>query len=221
MGKVKYFIGKIPLRVSFILYVASFVIIAFLGTRATFEWANDKMWYILHDYWSDVQHYPDDDIGVITVTLIPENHPHSSEYQKYRIIRDTAPLFWYTPCIILSALLFYRQKLKKPLYTLNKAMTKIAAGELDFSISNNSNDEMGRLCNSFEKMRASLDESVREMLHMADERKRLNDAYTHDLRTPITVLKGYADMILQSGVELQMSHDEVLSAIKTMSAHIS
>ena len=51
-------------------------------------------------------------------------------------------------------------------------------------------DEMGRLCTAFETMRKTLLENNRELWRQAEERKRLNAAFSHNLRNPITVLKG-------------------------------
>ena len=54
---------------------------------------------------------------------------------------------------------------------------------------------MGRLCSSFETMRASLEENNREMWRSMEERKRLNAAFSHDLRNPVTVLKGSTTLL--------------------------
>ena len=55
---------------------------------------------------------------------------------------------------------------------------------------------MGALCASFEEMRRALWENNRVMWRQMEERKRLNAAFAHDLRTPLTVLRGYAGMLL-------------------------
>lgn len=54
-------------------------------------------------------------------------------------------------------------------------------------------DELGKLCASFEKMRQALQESNDEMWRQMEERNRLNAAFSHDLRTPLTVLKGQSE----------------------------
>ena len=54
---------------------------------------------------------------------------------------------------------------------------------------------MGALCASFEEMRRALWENNRVMWRQMEERKRLNAAFAHDLRTPLTVLRGYAGML--------------------------
>lgn len=62
-------------------------------------------------------------------------------------------------------------------------------------------DEMGRLCGSFEVMRAALEKIKKEMWRAMEERKRLNAAFAHDLRTPLTVLRGCNEMLQLTGNE--------------------
>ena len=95
----------------------------------------------------------------------------------------------------LCAALFYRKKLKGPIALLDMASRKIAEKDLDFAIHWDRRDEMGALCASFEEMRRALWENNRVMWRQMEERKRLNAAFAHDLRTPLTVLRGYAGML--------------------------
>ena len=95
----------------------------------------------------------------------------------------------------LCAALFYRRKLKGPIALLDMASRKIAEKDLDFAIHWDRRDEMGALCASFEEMRRALWENNRVMWRQMEERKRLNAAFAHDLRTPLTVLSGYAGML--------------------------
>lgn len=66
------------------------------------------------------------------------------------------------------------------------------AGDLDFALHTASADELGRLCSAFEAMRRALLESNRRLWRQAEDRQRLNAAFAHDLRNPVTVLKGCA-----------------------------
>jgi len=77
---------------------------------------------------------------------------------------------------------------------------RIKENDLDFSIKFSSKDELGQLCESFESMRVELLKSNRELWQQMEERKRLNAAFAHDLRNPVTVLKGSA-LVLQRGLE--------------------
>ncbi|MFD2880718.1 HAMP domain-containing protein [Paenibacillus rhizoplanae] len=89
---------------------------------------------------------------------------------------------------------FYHNKLKQPIGTLREASQKISGNDLNFRIPQASEDEMGQLCGSFERMRAALEDNNRQMWRSIEDRKQLNAAFfSHDLRTPLTVLRGYAD----------------------------
>ena len=98
-------------------------------------------------------------------------------------------------CTAAASLQFYRARLKKPLGLLREASVKIAASDLDFSIQYHSQDEMGKLCASFETMRAALYQNNQALWRAMEERKRVNAAFAHDLRTPLTVLRGYGEIL--------------------------
>lgn len=131
----------------------------------------------------------------------------------------TIPLV-FCGSMIVSAVLFYRKKLKKPIELLKNAYQKVAENDLDFALIYECTDEMGKLCDAFEKMRRSLNENNREMWRQMEERKRLNAAFSHDLRTPLTVLKGHASMLLTSLPAHSVTEEEAAAEIRIMSAHI-
>lgn len=79
-----------------------------------------------------------------------------------------------------------------------EASGKISRNDLNFSIEYDSKDELGKLCNSFEIMRTTLAENFSDMWRQVEERRQLNAAFAHDLRTPLTVLKGYDEMLKAS-----------------------
>jgi len=102
---------------------------------------------------------------------------------------------------VFVAAIFYNVKLKVPLAQLSMGAKLIKENDLDFSINFSSKDELGQLCESFESMRVELLKSNKELWQQMEERKRLNAAFAHDLRNPVTVLKGSA-AILQKNLEL-------------------
>lgn len=90
----------------------------------------------------------------------------------------------------IAGILFYRLKLKAPIEILKMGTERIQNHDLDFSMPEASADELGQLCAAFEMMREELLKTNRELWQQAEERKRLNAAFAHDLRNPVTVLKG-------------------------------
>lgn len=120
--------------------------------------------------------------------------------------------------IILTSILFYKRQLYKPLLILSDAADNIANNNLDFSIAYDKDNELGKLCASFEKMRIALRDNNLEMWRQMEERKRLNAAFAHDLRTPLTVLKGQSEMLVQYAPK--MSEDKIISTAEMMKRHI-
>ena len=90
----------------------------------------------------------------------------------------------------IAGILFYHLKLKSPIEILKMGTERIRNHDLDFSMPEASADELGQICAAFEVMRKELLETNRKLWQQAEERKRLNAAFAHDLRNPVTVLKG-------------------------------
>lgn len=93
-------------------------------------------------------------------------------------------------------------------------MDNIAENNLDFKISYKSQNELGKLCSSFDKMRITLQNKNFEMWRQLEERKQLNAAFSHDLRTP-----RQSDMMVQYGD--QMTAEKIISTAKVMKKHIN
>lgn len=233
MGKIKKWYYSIPICPALFLFLISALLIAsFITTKITVI-ANERSFELQAKYITVSRDLTQCDNDVIysgnsmeEVLHYDFNYDEYSEtdwqlYQNYRFIMQFAAAFIYSVCILVTVLLFYFTKLKKPLAVLTNASNRIAANELDFELDYSGSDEMARLCAAFEKMRSALDENNQRMLHMIDQRKQLNDAYTHDLRTPIAVLKGYTDMLTKYIPIGKMSQAEVLETVSTMSTHVS
>ena len=89
---------------------------------------------------------------------------------------------------------FYRIHIAYPLDEMGRAAQRIAEQDLDFELAPVRGRELGRLARTMEDMRASLLESNRKLWRVAEDRRRLNAAFAHDLRTPVTVLKGTVEL---------------------------
>lgn len=137
-------------------------------------------------------------------------------YANSGILILTVCFFTAAAFFFLNAVWFYRWKLKKPLNALREASEKIAGNDLDFTVSPLGGDEMGKLCASFEKMRGSLEENNKAMWKAMEERRRLNAAFAHDLRTPLTVLRGYSDYLLEGLPAGEISAEKAEETAATM-----
>lgn len=89
----------------------------------------------------------------------------------------------------------YRSVLR-PLSKLQEAARKIRDGNLDFTLEVEEDDEIGELCQDFEEMRIRLKENAEEKIQYDIENKELISNISHDLKTPITAIKGYVEGIM-------------------------
>lgn len=105
------------------------------------------------------------------------------------------PVLFSFAGIACASSVFYRIKLKEPLDALKQGIVHIADNDLSFPINYQKQDELGQLCGAFEKMRRELLDNNRRMWALLDERKKINASISHDLRTPITVIKGYSEYL--------------------------
>ena len=96
---------------------------------------------------------------------------------------------------ILMTVWVYKSILK-PLGMLQKATNEIKNGNLDFSLEVEEEDEIGQICQDFEEMRLRLKESTEEKIQYDKENKELISNISHDLKTPITAIKGYVEGIM-------------------------
>lgn len=103
--------------------------------------------------------------------------------------------------ILLAAILtrLLSRSVLIPLKELNAATQKISEGNLDFDIAYKNNDELGRFCQAFNTMKDRLKESLEKQQKEENGRKELIASISHDLRTPISSIKGYVEA-LQDGM---------------------
>lgn len=130
--------------------------------------------------------------GPLTVTEVPAapSYPSNGIGLLLSVLQIALPVLIYTMALLSTSYMFYRLKLQKPLETLADGASRIMDNDLDFTLETDSRDELGQLCLAFEAMRRELLDNSRKLWQQAEERKRLNAAFSHDLRNPVTVLKG-------------------------------
>lgn len=222
MDKIRQLGKDLSLKKNIVLYITVFAIIAILLSTVTFALCNDTVNKIKDAYPPVGEKYyltneNGERLGDGTY-ISNEETSLSKEDERLTSVLEIIPIvatpIYSALCVIAAALLFYQNKLKVPLAKLRVASEKISNNDLDFQVEYSSKDELGQLCTSFEIMRSTLASNFSEMWRQMEERKQLNAAFAHDLRTPLTVLKGYNEI-------LQSNHDPITksTAVK-MGKHI-
>lgn len=116
-------------------------------------------------------------------------------YEIISFLQMIMPIVFLIIALISADIVFYQIKLKQPLLILRNSAERIQKQDLDFEIKGYVSDEFGELCSVFDFMRQTLLSNNRELWRQVEERKRLNAAFSHDLRNPITVLEGAAKLL--------------------------
>ncbi|WP_313131654.1 HAMP domain-containing sensor histidine kinase [Anaerocolumna sp.] len=142
------------------------------------------------------------DLGTLRADIMTHYTPLKKDWlvQSLDVLQVVLPIFFIILSLFLADMVFYRMKLKQPLAVLQKGAERIQGQDLDFTIPKYAEDELGTLCTAFETMRKELLKNNQKLWLQMEERKRLNAAFSHDLRNPVTVLKGSAK-ILQKGFD--------------------
>ena len=100
-----------------------------------------------------------------------------------------------------------------PLNQLKKATQNIRDGNLDFTVEGNGVKEVNDLCEDFEEMRIRLKESAEEKLESDRDNKELISNISHDLKTPITAVKGYVEGIMDGVADTPEKMDRYIRTI--------
>lgn len=138
----------------------------------------------------------------------------NSQTQVRLIAKDV--LFTATVILVFTALsigLWIYRSIATPLVKLKKATQNIKEGNLDFVLEVEGYDEFSELCRDFEEMRKRLKESAEEKVLMDKENKELISNISHDLKTPITAVKGYVEGIMDGVADTPEKMDRYVKTI--------
>ncbi|MEG2667985.1 MAG: HAMP domain-containing sensor histidine kinase [Lachnospiraceae bacterium] len=101
----------------------------------------------------------------------------------------------------------------RPLGRMQVATNNIKEGNLDFQMEAETDDEIGRLCLNFEDMRKRLKANAEEKVVYDKESKELISNISHDLKTPVTAIKGYAEGIMDGVADTPEKRDKYIRTI--------
>ena len=106
-----------------------------------------------------------------------------------------------------------RKGVFRPIDELNVAMKKIKEGNYDYMLQTDAKGEIGDLFRNYEDMRLRLKESVEESARNEKQNRELISNISHDLKTPITAIKGYVEGIIDGVADTPEKRDRYLRTI--------
>ena len=129
----------------------------------------------------------------------------------------TFAIFWGIAVIVATALIlvgWLYMGILRPLNALKKATRQLQEGNLDFSLQENiSEDEVGQLCRDFEEMRLHLKEEIEVRIQYEQELRELISNISHDIKTPLTAIKGYAEGLMDGVADTPEKQEKYLKTI--------
>ena len=197
-------IRNLSVRKTIFLYMATALFCSFLLSAIIARIAERTQTHIWWNYVDEEAYFKAvERDGPYHVADIPR--PSSYEMTKSDYFVSELCDFLQTYAVLILSMagscaavfLFYQNKLRKPIEELAEASKKIAENHLDFGITYENKDEMGVLCKEFERMRGQLARNNQILWRMIEEEKMLRAAIAHDIRAPLSVLKGYQEMLME------------------------
>lgn len=214
-------IRNLSLKRTITLYTALSLICTFFLSAVIIKAAEQsqlQIWwkYVDEDKYFEAMNHAEENYEV-PIPRPTRSQMNQSDYQISEFcdfIETFGVLFFAILGSFVAVSLFYRNKLQKPIKELEEASKMIARDELEFKMTYENQDEMGVLCKEFEKMRGQLEVNNRELWRMVEDEKALRAAIAHDIRSPLFVLKGYQEMLLEFIPQKALEEHKILEMLQ-------
>lgn len=144
-------------------------------------------------------------------------NPENISYLKQKLLRFVV---LYLLVILVIIVLtngglsgYILRTIMKPLNKLKEGTRRIHEGDLDTPIKYTQKDEFGDVCDDFEKMRHYLKKTALERLEYENYRREMISGISHDLRTPLTSIKGYTEGLMMGIADSREMQERYFQAI--------
>jgi len=157
-------------------------------------------------------------IVAIHTSNISTMEGNQTYFQKYILTYVVLLIACVVVIIVLLNVVFtwwISKSILIPLRKLSIGSHKIKEGDLDFNVGYYKTDEFGSVCQDFDEMRGHLKKSVEDRIKYEQYRKELLSSISHDLRTPLTSIKGYVEGLMDGIADTKEKEDRYYKAIHT------
>lgn len=146
---------------------------------------------------------------------------NTSEFYQF-MIGFVVVVFFIT--FLAASLVSQRYNLEnivRPIVNLKRQTELLSEGELDTAVPDEGEGEVRELCRSVEQLRLKLKESIYYQEKYDDNRKFLVSSISHDLRTPVTAIRGYVEGVLDGVADTAGKRERYLRAALDKTALMS
>ncbi|MBD5136673.1 MAG: HAMP domain-containing histidine kinase [Lachnospiraceae bacterium] len=203
---------KMTLKKSLILYTLIALLAAFLSGIILFSFF--EKWKIII---ADVNGVPVKFVRNRTMVFTSDSMTIKAVKQIKLV--DIIEVISIILCVVISVIMlvrqYYKRILEEPISILKQEAEYIGRNDLSFECSYISMDEMGDICRAFNDMRLKLIDNQKKTWELIEAQRQLNAAFAHDIRTPVTIIKGYAQMLLEFYESGSLSEEKLEEILNT------
>ena len=163
------------------------------------EQNGDKYSIFVHDVISSDEH----EIYLVTETDISQVVDTQERMHNY-----FQRIYMIILCVVFPAIFLLTGMITAPIKNVSKAAKRIAGGNYSERISFSGHDEICELADNFNQMAERVEEKIDELSGIAKQKEEFAANFAHELKTPMTSVIGYADMLYQK----DLSREQVKSA---------
>ncbi len=222
-----------PLRKSLAAYIFCAIILTVLAVLITFlvcdSWQN-VIWQV-NGIEKNYRYIGDGDFAFIlkngSVELISAKSKIKSLNQEderlwslLSAVRVMCVPVYSVLAVILVSVLFYREKLREPIGLLRAGMQSVGRNDFNFSCRYECSDELGDICCAMDNMRLMVLKNQEDMKILMEEQKQVNAAFAHDLRTPLTVISGYVEMLSVYYRQERIDEDKLMEILAVIQKQV-
>jgi len=146
----------------------------------------------------------------VTVYLLVANDISTVIAQREQMTQSFIQIYFFTLLLSMVIIVVLSAFITRPIKKMNKAAAQIAQGHFNNRLQISRGDEIGQLSNSFNTMADAIEEKIYELQENARQKEDFVANFAHELKTPLTSVIGYADMIYQKNLQPDQVKDAAL-----------
>lgn len=118
--------------------------------------------------------------------------------------------------LVIVIRIYYHNRIVPILGAVSQTVENVKRGVLDVPVAYNGKDRLGEICASVEQIRLELTAEKLNHLEALERQLQLNGAFAHDIRTPLTVIKGYTEFLEKYLPAGKLDQSQVLEKLAAM-----
>jgi len=141
------------------------------------------------------------------ITLCTARNVNAVFLELNNLIKAYQMIYGIVIVISAAVMLGLFSVLMQPMKKLTRATVRIADGRYSERVKVTTRDEIGVLGARFNQMAATIEDKIHELERNAQQKEDFVANFAHELKTPLTSVIGYADMIYQKDLSRQQVRD--------------